>query len=418
MATNGNNLEPAFEALLKSHVQQQGTRAAADCAQFDPDTANAYLEQLLTPTALATYEYHLADCSVCRRHLAQLAQLMPTPALVVNPVSPTAVLSLRERLSGWWTNWRLGALIGVGAVTATALLLVVVVNRSSQQGAMVASRDQVASAPVPAATLAPSATPTPFAEANGNASAATGVAAPAPLAEQMKARAVVATTPAPPAEFKATADAAAPPPPPPPKLEVPASPGPQGQQGQQGQQDAVAKQAPLPDQGARAQNQLRNVQLPLKGPADIQLERSERARVEPATPAPGAAPAKVEERATEKERASGLAAATSRAAEVTDKKTSEADDARSPAKLKRPTAAMKPTPPARRTVGTKTFQLQNGLWIDTAYDVAANLPLVRLQTNSDAYQQTLESLPALKPYFDLAPVLVVWQGKAYRVERK
>lgn len=421
MATNGNNLEPAFEALLKAHVQQHSASSEAHCAQFDPDTANAYLERLLTPNALATYEGHLASCTACRRHLFTLAQLFPTTTPALNRDSSIEPTSVRERLSRWWTSWHLGALVGLGAVTATALVLVVLVNRSSQQEPMIAVNQSPDVAQAPAAAPAPSSTPSPSVWANNQADSTAKTTVAATPAAALKEPTTVAVTPPPSAEFKAEAL----PPPPPPQPAVPLAAPARGQQGQSG---GAANQV---DDLARTQNQLRNVQLPLKGPAETQVERNERSQLatrqetkqETNAPASAAAP-KPAEKIVEKEARKDAQplVATARAAELADKKSADASEGRSTAKPKMTPrmAPMKPAPTPRpgRTVNGKNFQFQNGYWTDATYDAGANLPLIRLQTDSEAYHQTVQDLPALKPYFALAPVLVVWQGKVYRVEKK
>ena len=86
----------------------------------------------------------------------------------------------------------------------------------------------------------------------------------------------------------------------------------------------------------------------------------------------------------------------------------------------RPPPAMVMNKPVRqgRIVAGKTFRQENGVWIDDDFSSSSSLPVVRLTRDSEAYQQTLKDNPGLKPYFDLKPVLVVWQGKVYRVENK
>lgn len=67
-----------------------------------------------------------------------------------------------------------------------------------------------------------------------------------------------------------------------------------------------------------------------------------------------------------------------------------------------------------RQVGTKTFQLVAGEWIDSAYDPGALLPVVDVPT-ADARRDLLSRIPALAPYAAIADrVTVVHEGTVYR----
>lgn len=68
-----------------------------------------------------------------------------------------------------------------------------------------------------------------------------------------------------------------------------------------------------------------------------------------------------------------------------------------------------------RLVGSKTFVLRNGLWIDTAYDADSMTPQ-RVGFASDAYFDLIAAAPELGSYFALGQrVLVVYGGQAYEV---
>ena len=69
-----------------------------------------------------------------------------------------------------------------------------------------------------------------------------------------------------------------------------------------------------------------------------------------------------------------------------------------------------------REVGGRRFKLEAGIWIDTAYDQFALLPVVDVKTAADR-DALLAKLPALKPFIDLGPrVTVVYQGTVYRFD--
>ena len=129
MATNGNNLEQNFDALLQAHVKTRESASRTTCEQFDAEAANAYLERALTKNALIAYEAHLADCVSCRRHIIALTRLMPAPIAVSEASAGTPHAPLKERLIEWFAGWHLGALAGLGAVAATVLVIAVIENR-------------------------------------------------------------------------------------------------------------------------------------------------------------------------------------------------------------------------------------------------------------------------------------------------
>ena len=70
-----------------------------------------------------------------------------------------------------------------------------------------------------------------------------------------------------------------------------------------------------------------------------------------------------------------------------------------------------------RTVGTKTFLLQNGVWTDSAYDPAQHKDLTVVQAFSDAHFALLKAIPSLAAYTSLGDnVLVVLDnGKALKI---
>ena len=70
-----------------------------------------------------------------------------------------------------------------------------------------------------------------------------------------------------------------------------------------------------------------------------------------------------------------------------------------------------------RTVGSKTFTLQNGVWTDSAYDPAKQTTVTTVQAFSDAHFALLKAIPGLAAYTSLGDnVLVVLDnGKALKI---
>jgi Ca-activated chloride channel homolog len=70
-----------------------------------------------------------------------------------------------------------------------------------------------------------------------------------------------------------------------------------------------------------------------------------------------------------------------------------------------------------RTVGAKTFRLENGTWIDTAFDAVGNkLPVISLVFGSDAMLKALAADPQLAAYAALGKnVTVIHKSKVYKI---
>jgi len=68
------------------------------------------------------------------------------------------------------------------------------------------------------------------------------------------------------------------------------------------------------------------------------------------------------------------------------------------------------------TVGSKTFILKDGVWIDTLYKADGPLPRVVLKFGSDEFFELLEKEPELAEFFALGDkVIVVFKDKVYQV---
>jgi hypothetical protein len=79
----------AIDNLLRAHVGRADGPPAL-CREFDPDLANAFIEQNLTVRERARYEQHLSLCASCRKSVVVLARMADT-----DPAFMTADSSLR-----------------------------------------------------------------------------------------------------------------------------------------------------------------------------------------------------------------------------------------------------------------------------------------------------------------------------------
>ncbi len=83
------NEDRAIDKLLGAQRARQGDPAQI-CREFDPDSANAYIEHSLTTTESSRYEQHLSACAHCRKSVVALSRMA-----VADPVfSHTEVKSL------------------------------------------------------------------------------------------------------------------------------------------------------------------------------------------------------------------------------------------------------------------------------------------------------------------------------------
>jgi hypothetical protein len=403
VATNGNNLEAEFDALLKRQVKS-ATQLAA-CQQFDPDTASAYLEQALSMRAQTVYEEHLVTCATCRHHIIELSRLLPPQAQTTEAVVVRA--SFKERWSEWMTGWRLGALAGLGTVAAAMLLVAVVVNRSTTDSSapMVAAHRTEAQA-TPQAEMFSQDAPATTRNQESKPSASPAADAWALKGKAQAAPPPAGSAPSQPERFLNTTDATIgtlPPPAP--------TPAPGKTEGER--KDEAAKQV---SGAVTMENQRQNLRAvtpsgpevnQLQAERRLELQKNEAAQAAAAAPPASAKPAtksgdKPAEEVAEKRSAE--------LADATDRKQAQTKAASRPALAR--------AAPRGRSVAGKTFRQENGLWIDEEYKASSNLPVVRLTPDSENYQQTLKDHPGLKPYFELKTVWVVWQGKVYRVENK
>jgi Ca-activated chloride channel family protein len=70
-----------------------------------------------------------------------------------------------------------------------------------------------------------------------------------------------------------------------------------------------------------------------------------------------------------------------------------------------------------RQIAGKTFYLISGVWTDSLFKEDEKLPIVVLKFGEDEYFNLIGREPKLADYFAMGQrVVVVWEGKVYRVE--
>jgi Ca-activated chloride channel family protein len=68
-----------------------------------------------------------------------------------------------------------------------------------------------------------------------------------------------------------------------------------------------------------------------------------------------------------------------------------------------------------RIVGSKNFYNQGGVWTDSVFDPEKHKEIKALRVGSDEYVKLLEEKPGLAKFLSLGNVVVIYQGKAYKV---
>ncbi len=71
-----------------------------------------------------------------------------------------------------------------------------------------------------------------------------------------------------------------------------------------------------------------------------------------------------------------------------------------------------------KKVGSKTFYLENGVWVDSEFKEEAKMPETKLQFASNEYFDLITKQKELAQFFALGEqVVVVWKGKVYRITK-
>ncbi|MDQ3584748.1 MAG: hypothetical protein M3407_03140 [Acidobacteriota bacterium] len=185
-------IDKEMDVLLRRHAQSQAAprhtfapqdNVASAGAHLDADELSAYAENALPASALARYAAHLADCDECRKVATSItlannvAGELEKSAAAIAPASQTIPASWRERLSAWLTPhgaWRYALPLIALLVVSSIVLLALLRGDRQPTGELAQSREP---SPQSAATQeidqgtdgeAPTAT-RPAAEANANA---------------------------------------------------------------------------------------------------------------------------------------------------------------------------------------------------------------------------------------------------------
>jgi len=397
-----------IDLLLRQLSRRNGSPVSETEEQhLDADELNSYVANALPRPARARYTEHLADCSSCRKLVAQLSAAQG-PIDVQQGASVVASWSLKSFFASLLSPMVLRyAVPALGLIVIAVVGLVVFrVNRSPESVASLTDADQnrvAANQPQPVESASPnwyldsnklSKDDKARVEKDATRGAATGPVAPA-------------TTEVP-AIAKGTADAAG----------------------------TVAAEPPPPaaPKAAEAQEDADVLKLKKDAPADKQAAAREatKERDEANKNEPGKA-----------ETSTVIVTQNSAARKdivVRSAKSTEANEGRGQSDSKRPVTATgaasagaqaepqsrersneqaKPTgtfaTAETRSVAGRRFRKSGGVWIDSGYD--SSKPVTNVARGSEQYRALIGDEPSLREIADQldGEIIVVWKGRTYRI---
>jgi hypothetical protein len=384
---------------------------------LDADELNAFAEGALPVAVRSRYVSHLADCDDCRRAVTELATASGRIAEIAVPITEPAATE------SWWK--RIGPLFAPARLryAAFAAVLVAVVGI----GFAVWRRSHGPSSPLLARNNQTTAEDT-HTVAQSQQPAASGVARePSPVAPAI-AKAVPQTTPAPFADQKQAESTALSPPPPP-------KPADSLAQNNAGLSSAAASSAsepaantaapsyatvpPVESERANARNRNdQNLGL-IHGPQRGESNEKYKALDDRSRGAGDVAKARDEDRIR-----------TGNDQPAAKEESKDADAARKRSQSRAATLASRPAagerqeepksdkaaPPEEadtRTVGGRTFKRQGNAWVDV--NLKSSMSIKTISRGSDEFEKLDAGLRSISHQIN-GPIVVVWKGKAYRIQ--
>jgi hypothetical protein len=383
---------------------------------LDADELNAFAEGALPAAVRSHYVSHLADCDDCRRVVTELAAASGSVEKVAVPASQaTATKSWREKIAPLFAPARL-RYAAFAAVLVAAVSIGFAVWRKSHQPPAASEEQNKQITGDEARTMPQTEKP-----------AANGVALEQSPSPPAIAKAIQQTTPAPFLDQKQPETTAVNPPPPPKPVDTLArndapSVAAAGRGAEPAANTAAPSYAPPPTvETERAENRNReqqNLNL-LHGPQRGESNEKYKVLDDRARGTVDSAKARDEDSAR-KGSDQPVAKEESKDATVARKRS----ETRSGILASRPSAGVrqeepksdKAAPPEEadtRTVGGRKFKRQGNVWIDEK--LKSSMSIKTISRGSDEFEKLDGGLRSISQQFN-GPVVVVWKGKAYRIQ--
>lgn len=397
-ATNDKEMD----LLLGRHAQRNKTVSASGAARaneglrghLDADEMNAFAENALPEAARTRYVSHLADCDSCRKLVAELAMTTSAVAHLTHEASP-------ERSFLGSVGPAIAALFSFPAIryAVPALAVIVLVTvafialRHREEGQFVAQNE-------PPSTVKPA--DVPVAPSQGAAATRTAT----PLQRELSGQTSTIVSPA--------KDA--------PAEKVQSAKNKQDSSGYAGAANAQQPGfAPEPS-AALDERDKKSIDAPASAPRpepSNSIKLADKVSVnEPTRAGRDTLTVQKEEQFSKRDRDAGLAAPPKSGILGNEDKSKGPRRAREQSEAEGRSSgtagARTEVSQQTRKVSGHTFQLQNRTWVDVVY--SSSLKLTTLTRGSDKYQSIVKDEPGLRAIAEqLGDVIVVWNGKAYRI---
>jgi hypothetical protein len=391
-----------IDLLLRQLNRRNGSPVSENEEQhLDADELNSFVANALPPAARARYTEHLADCSSCRKLVAQLS-IAQGPVPMPQNASAVAPWSLKSFFASL-----LSPMVLRYAVPALGLVVIAVVGivvfRQNEKRASIASLREADQNRVAANQPQPAESGSPGFYYNSNTvtnddKASTEKDATRPAAGLVPP--VAKEAPIAKGAADATSAAAEPPPAAPKAAQV------------EDDEDAVKlkKEAPAEKQAAaREANKERDEQNknePAKAETStVTVTQDSAARKDIAvrgakSPEVNAAPGKALKRAPATMTGTASAQGESRSREQSNEES-------------KPTGNF--TSAETRTVAGRRFRKSGSGWIDSGYD--SSKPVTTVARGSEQYRALIGDEPSIREIADAldGEIIVVWKGRTYRI---
>ena len=397
-----------IDLLLRQLSRRNGAPVSENEEQhLDADELNSYVANALPPAARARYTEHLADCTSCRKLVAQLSAAQG-PASVSQSGSVVAPSGLKSFLASLFSPMVLRYAVPALGLVVIAVVGIVVFRQNERQGSIAGlteaqQRKEAVNQPQPAESASPQAYYDNNTVAKNNTSRAEKEATPSAAGD------VAPATKEAPAVAKGAVDetgtAAAEPPPAAPKAaqKVDAE---DDEDSLKLKKDAAEKQAAARE--ANKERDIANKNEPAKAETStVTVTQDTTARKDIAVRSAKSADADVT-RGSALKRAPAPAGGTASATGQADSRSREQSNEQS-----KPTGTFANA--ETRSVAGRRFRKTGSVWTDTGYDSSSAVTVVK--RGSEQYRALIADEPSIREIADAldGEVIVVWKGRTYRI---
>jgi putative zinc finger protein len=397
-----------IDLLLRQLSRRNGSPVSEnEEPHLDADELNSYVANALPPPARARYTEHLADCSSCRKLVAQLSAAQG-PAPVAQSGSVVASSGFMSFLASLFSPMVLRYAVPALGLIVIAAVGIFVFRQNERQGSIAGLTDtqqKAVNQPQPAEPASPQA----YYDNNTEAKNDTGHAQKD--ATRPAAGDVAPVTKEAPALAKSAVDAAgsaaAEPPPPAPKAgKVDAEDDrPEDVDKLKLKKDAAEKQAAVRE--ANKEREEANKNEPAKAETStVTVTQGETARRD--VTVRSAKSAEPMTRGNDLKRAPAAAARTGSGTGQADSRSREQSNEQA-----KPTDTLANA--ETRSVAGRRFRKTGNVWTDTGYDSSSAVTVVK--RGSEQYRALIADEPSIREIAEQldGEILLVWKGRTYRI---